>query len=305
MRCYLVAAAVALSAALALSKAVAQSAHLGALEGSAPASVTEPLVGGFGLGLAGVFTDPTSAPRETGALFSVFHSTYASVQLYHVVAAFRAGPRWSFYYAATEIKDLFDTSLTNIDPTLGDLRARAMVVGVDGAVSVGRFVLSAGMGSAHDDNVGARHTATVARVHTRVSVWRGSSVGVHWSKAAGSLGATAEGRVEVDFGVRRQLGHATAGLTIAALHGALWKDSEVQSGISAGAHLAIASTVDLRIGIGRYDTAFGVVEREWRRMASVGVALGGVRVAACYTGTRLGLGSGYGVSLGYEPHGTH
>jgi hypothetical protein len=294
--------AVAMPMALTLlaGRGVGQSAHLSALEASAPVAVGEPLTGGTGLGISGLFTDPTSAPRATGALFSVFHSTYASVKLYHAVAAFRAGPRWSVYYAATEIKNLFDTSLTNVDPTLAELQARALLFGVDGAMTIGPVTVSAGLGCANDDNVGERTTSAVSRVHSRVSLSRGSSFGLHWSKAHGDAGR-ASGRLQADIAVERRWSGLTSGVTLAVVRGAPWKYTEIRNGIAAGAHVAFASTLDVRLGVGRYATTFGAADHEWRRSASVGIAVAGVRVAATYTGTRLGLGSGYGISFGYEP----
>ena len=294
-------AAVCLLSAVPACAAIAQSAHLAALEGSGPAVATEPGTGGFGVGLAGLFQDPTSAEKSTGALLSVFHSTYASVDLYHILVAFRAGPRWSLHYAATEIKDLFDTSLTNADPTLGGLRARAILVGLDGTIAAWRaLTISAGLSSAGDENVGERQTSTVLRLHARTSLATRATLGIHWTKAAGTLGKS-KGRMQADFGIRREFGRLGSGLQVAIQQGALWRYSEVRNGISVGGLVAVDSMLSLRVGIGRYATAFGVSQHEWRTSASLGVTLGAIEVAASYTATRLGLGSGYGISVGYEP----
>ena len=50
------------------STLVAQSALLSAIEGSAPAPIVEPTVASLSVGLPGLWFDPTSAPRATGAV---------------------------------------------------------------------------------------------------------------------------------------------------------------------------------------------------------------------------------------------
>ena len=120
------------------STLVGQSALLSAIEGSVPAPVVEPLVASFSVGLPGLWFDPTSAPQATGAFFSMYQSSYASVRVYHTAMAFRLGPRWSLAYGQSEIPDLFDTSLTNIDPGLSSLRARALWGALDATEEIGR-----------------------------------------------------------------------------------------------------------------------------------------------------------------------
>jgi len=161
-------------------------ALLSAVEGSAPAPVVEPTAGVFPAGVAGLWSDPTNSPRVTGAFFGVYQASRASFRIYHAAVAFRWGPRWSVTYGQSEIGNLFDTSLTNIDPGLASLQARALWGSFDGTVSWRRLSGSVGIGLAGDDNVGDVQSSTTARVHLRVSPLRGVSIGVRTARAIGA-----------------------------------------------------------------------------------------------------------------------
>ena len=71
------------------------------------------------------------------------------------------------------------------------------------------------------------------------------------------------------------------------------------------AHVTMLSRIDLGVGIGRYTTSFGTTRREWQRSITGGLILNNLRVNVRYSSTKLGLGSGYGVSFSYEPAWPH
>ncbi len=284
------------------STLVAQSALLSAIEGSAPAPIVEPTVASLSVGLPGLWFDPTSAPRATGAFFSIHRSSYAAVQVYHAGLAFRLGPRWSLAYGQSEIPDLFDTSLTNIDPGLSSLRARALWGALDATETIGSFAGSVGVGLAEDDNVGDFQSSTVARVAMRLSPLDGVSVGLRVARGiGGSLPAEPAGRVQLDAAASRNLGDVTVSFGAGAARGALWHYAETRNGFGVAALVTVASRLSLGVGAGRYTTGFGATTHEWDRSAVAALRVSSVHVAVRYTSTKLGAGSGYGASIGYEP----
>lgn len=282
----------------------AQSTHLSALEGSAPPSVVEPTAGAARAGLAAVWTDPTASPSATGGFFSVYQSAYAGVRLFHAALAFRWGPRWSIIYGSTEISDLFDSSLISQDPGLANLRARAVWGGVDATVVRGPLSASLGLALAGDENVGDFQTGTVARSRVRFSPLRSGmlSIAAQWSGAiGGTLAANPSGRQQVDMMMTRGPEDLLVTLSAALSRGSYWKYSENVGGYAVAARVSALSRLDLGVGLGRYATAFGATRHEWQRSVSGGLRFTNLRLGVRYSSTRLGLGSGYGASLSYEP----
>ncbi len=278
-----------------------QSALLSAVEGSAPAPVVEPTAGVFPAGVAGLWSDPTSSPRVTGAFFGVYQASRASFRIYHAAVAFRWGPRWSVAYGQSEIGNLFDTSLTNIDPGLASLQARALWGSLDGTVSWRRLSGSLGIGLAGDDNVGDVQSSTTARVYLRVSPLRGVSIGVHTARAiGGSVPNTHRGRSNLDVLVTRRGAFLGVSMAAAVSRGSFWRYAETNGGVALAALVTVASRLELGAGAGRYTTTFGATSVEWYRSAAAALYLRGIRVGVRYTGTELGAGSGYGISIGYE-----
>ena len=213
-----------------------QSALLSAVEGSAPAPVVEPTAGVFPVGVAGLWSDPTSSPRVTGAFFGVYQASRASFRIYHAAVAFRWGPRWSLTYGQSEIGNLFDTSLTNIDPGLASLQARALWGSFDGTVSWRRLSGSVGIGLAGDDNVGDVQSSTTARVHLRVTPLRGISIGVRTARAiGGSVPNTHRGRSNVDVLVIRSGAFLGVSMAAAVSRGSFWRFAETNGGVAARA----------------------------------------------------------------------
>src|SRR5712692_1105494 len=197
----------------AASRLVAQSGQLTALEAAVPVPRVEPTAGTFSVGLAGLWTDPTTARFSTGAFFSVQQATFSRVRVFQTVLAFRWGPRWSFTYGSTELGDLFDSSLTNQDPTLASLKARAIWTGVDATVGSPHLSGSVGIAFAGDENVGDVHSSTVARAHLRVSPmnsgWLNIGVGVN-RVVGGSIPAQGSGREQLDVVVSHRFHSAVS-----------------------------------------------------------------------------------------------
>jgi hypothetical protein len=281
-----------------------QSTLLTALDGSAPAPVLEPIAVALVRGLAGVWIDPTVDPRATGVFFGMQHASYASLQVFHAVVAFRWGPRWSFAYGSVELADLFDSSLTNQDPGLSSLRARAAWGRLDAAVGSPRLAASAGLGLAADDNVGVLQSSTVVRAHLRMFPFKRDNIriGVQGSwPVGGSVPAVEGGREAIDLTVRQALGRSWLSVTAAASRGALWRYSETRSGYAVAAQLNILSQLALGVAVGRYGTTYGISPIEWSRSVSAALRIGSLRLGTRYASTRLGVGSGLALSLGYEP----
>src|SRR5438128_3365895 len=280
----------------------AQSALLSSLESSVPAPVVEPTAGVFAIGLPGIWSDPTTSACVTGAFFGMYTGTYASVRIYHVTAALRLGPRWSFTFGQSEIANLFDSSLTAVDPSLATLQARAVVGNLDATATWRNISGSLGAGFASDENVGEALSSTTGRAHLRMRVLPWLSVGIREARVlGGSLPANRSGRLDVDAVVTKKLGLVVGSLAAAASRGALWRYSETDGSFSFAALATLASVLDLSAGIGRYVTTFGARDIEWYRSVSAGLHLGSFRVGVRYTGTDLGIGSGYGVGVSYEP----
>jgi hypothetical protein len=274
------------------SALVAQSALLSAIEGTAPPPI----------GLPGIWLDPTSAPpRATGAFFSTYQSSYAAVRLYHAGVAFRAGPRWSLAYGQSEIPDLFDSTLTHIDPGLSNLRAQALWGALDATTGPRWLTGSAGLAFARDENVGDVRTSTIARMALRISPWRTVTVGLRTARAiGGSLPAEPAGSIQADAAAGRMWGTVAVFVGGAVTRGSLWRYGETRDGFRFGGSATVASRLTVAIGAGRYATAFGATTHEWDRSAVAALRVATVRLAVGYTSTRVGAGSGYAVSLAYE-----
>ncbi len=294
---------IALVAGVVPDPVTCQSTQLSALEGSAPALIVEPIAGTVWAGLAAVWSDPTASPRATGVFLSFYQSSYAGIRLFHGAGAFQWGPRWSIIFGSTEVSELFDSSLINQDPGLASLRARAIWGGLDATITRGRLTGSLGIAIAGDDNVGDVHGGTVAKAHARLLPFRNRrlSVGVHWGRSVGgSLEPSASGREQVDVMMSTGPEELRISLAAAAMWGAYWRYSEVNSGYALAAHVSVLSRLDFGLGLGRYSTSFGTSKYEWQRSVTGGLVIDKLRVGVRYSSTRLGLGSGYGVSLGYE-----
>jgi hypothetical protein len=285
-------------------RVMCQSTMLTALETSPPAPTLELTATALTGGLAGVWSDPTTNGRATGFFFGMHHASYASMQVFHAALAFKLGPRWSLAYASTQLGDLFDSSLTNQDPSLSDLRAQAAWGRLDATFTLPRVVTSLGLALAADDNVGVFQNSTVARAHVRVVPFNTDRVtlGLRSSRAiGGSVPALPEGRHSIDVTFRRSVGGSLLSVTAAASRGALWRYSETRDGYAAAAQLTILTQLDLGAAVGCYRVAFGASRTECYRSFGAAVRVSTLRLGARYTSTRLGAGSGLALSLGYQP----
>jgi hypothetical protein len=276
------------------SALLAQSALLSAIESSAPAPI----------GLPGIWLDPTTAPRATGAFFSMYQTSYTALHVFHAAAAFHLGPRWSLAYGQSEIPELFDSTLTNIDPGLSTLRAQALWGALDATAGPRWLTGSVGLALARDDNVGDVRNGTVARVALRTSPLHGVTVGLRTARAiGGSLPAEPAGRTQLDAtagGVLKARGDVAVFVGAGVVRGSLWRYGETRDGFRFGGSATVASRLTVAIGAGRYTTAFGATTHEWDRSAMAALRVATVRLAVRYTSTRVGAGSGYAVSLAYE-----
>lgn len=281
-----------------------QSTLLTALEGFAPAPVLEPTATALTRGLAVLWPDPTADARATGLFFGMSHSSYASVRMFHAVLGFRLGPRWSLTIASVGLGDLFDSSLTNQDPSLSALRAQAAWGRLDATFTLPRLVTSLGLALAGDDNVGAFQNSTVARAHIRVVPFNVDrvTIGLQGSRAVGgSVPLRPEGRQSIDLTFRRTVGRSSLSVTAAASRGALWRYSESHTGYGVAAQWDVLSQLDVGAALGRYHTVYGVSRWEWYRSVTASVRISSLRLGTRYASTRLGVGSGFALSLGYEP----
>lgn len=279
----------------------AQSAHLAALEGSTPS--VEPTAG-VPSGLANLFRDPTLSPRSSGALISVYRTRAAGVGAFHGITAFRWGPRWSLTFASTEIGQLFDTVLTNQDPALTGLRARALIGALDATVSRQLGSVSVGLAVAGDEMIGDIRGSTLMRIHARMLPLRTNrlSLGVHWSGVVGgSLPHAAGGRRQADVVFTQDFGSLRASAAFAFYRGAHWRYSETIGGYAVSTRFEAFSTVHFDLGAGRYRASYGAESREWECSAGGGLIIRNLTFDIRYTRAVFGLGSGYGITLGYEP----
>jgi hypothetical protein len=92
-------------------------------------------------------------------------------------------------------------------------------------------------------------------------------------------------------------------LSAAVTHGSVWRYSEVSGGAGLAGRLDLWSRLSVSAGLGRYTAAFGADRRGWHRSVGAGVVLSGFAVAARVTSTDLGIGSGFGITVGYKPRG--
>ena len=217
-------------------------------------------------------------------------------------AAFLLGPRWSVAYGSTSLGDLFDSSLTNQDPTLASLRAQSGWARLDGTVGQRWVVANIGLGWAGDDNVGVFHSSTIARAHLRVTPFnsRSVTVGLQTSHViGGSVPSRGAGRQAVDVTVKQGLSPAVLSYTVGASRGALWRLSEALNAYGAGVQGILFDHLEVGVSMSRYTTTYGASTTEWYRAASAAVRVDRVRFGTRYVSTRLGAGSGFALSLEY------
>lgn len=284
------------------SPAVSQSSLLSALEGSAPAPVLDHTTQAITRGLAALWVDPTVDPRAKGLMFSVTQNSYASVEAFHGILAFTLGPRWTIGYGSTRLGTLFDSSLTNQDPSLLGLRAQSGWGQLDGTLRARSVTTSVGIGWAIDDNVGVVQTATIARAHARFAPKSTNlSVGFQHSQSVG--GSVPRGKSQQGFDVtfRQPLRHYSFSITVGMRRGGLWKSSETTSGYGLGALIELLDQMNVSAALGRYRMAYGSSLNESYRSFGASMRIGAIRFSARYSNTFVGLGSGFAGSVAYEP----
>ena len=284
--------------------AVGQSTLLTSLEGSPPAPTLDATAAALTKGLAALWADPTTEPRATGVFLGMSYGSYAAVHVFHGAVAFRFGPRWSVAYAFSDLGNLFDSSLTNQDPTLSSLRAQALWGRLDATFGPRRVTGNLGLAVASDDNVGVVQSSTVARAHVRIRPFGLDqiAIGAQLSRSiGGSVRASSEGRASIDLTATRSLGRSSVSVTAAASWGSLWRYSETRAGYAVAAQASVLSQLDLGVALGRYKSTYGTADMESSASITGTLHIRNLALGTRYTSSRLGVGSGFAVSLGYEP----
>lgn len=287
-----------------------QSTLLTALEISHPAPTLDPTAVALTKGLAALWADPTAQPRATGLFLGMSYASYAAVRIFHGGVAFQLGPRWSIAYAASDLGNLFDSSLTNQDPTLSSLRAQALWGRLDATFGPRWATTSVGLAVAGDDNVGVFQSSTVARAHVRIRPFGADQfgIGAQLSRPIGGsvpISTEGEGRASIDLTVTRRLGRSSVSVTAAASRGSLWRFSETRGGYAVAAQVSILSQVDLGAALGCYSPRYGASSSESSASLTGTLHVGNLALGTRYTSSRLGVGSGFAVSLGYESRPVH
>lgn len=278
----------------------AQSAHLGALEGYAP--LVEPTAG-VPSGLASLLRDPTLSSRSVGALVSIYRTRAFPMQAFHGVAAFRWGPRWSLAFGYTGVDQLFDSALTNQDPELADLQARAIIAGLDATIARKYAAVSVGFASAADEMIGDVRESNMVRIHTRLMPLGSDelTLGLHWAGVTGgSLAAARGGRKQADLVLTRPFGQVRISTALAYYEGAQWRFSETVEGYAVSTRFDLFSVLHFELGASRHRTSYGADAYAWRKGIGCGLKLRSLTFDMTYNSTALDLGTGYGISIGYE-----
>lgn len=281
-----------------------QSSLLSALEGSTPAPVLEPTATALTRGIAGLWSDPTADPQATGLFFGMSHASYASARVFHGAIGFHLGPRWSLAVASADLGNLFDTLLTNQDPALLDLRARALMGALDATISRKHASVSLGFARAADEMIGDTRSSTLMRIHARFLPFGTDelTVGVHWSGAAGgSIAPARGGRKQADVVLTRRAGPFRLATSVAYYQGAQWRFSETVRGYAVSARFEAFSVVHFDLGASRHRVAYGAESYASQRAVGFGLEMGNLTFDMRYSNTALGFGTGYGISFGYEP----
>lgn len=279
----------------------AQSTHLVALEGSAP--LVEPTAG-VPSGLANLLRDPTLSSRSVGALVSLYRTRAFPMQAFHGVTAFRWGPRWSLAFAYTGLGQLFDSALTNQDPGLSDLQARAIIAALDATIARKHAAVSFGFATAADEMIGDIRGSNLVRIHARLMPLGSDklTLGLHWAGvAAGSIAPARGGRKQADLVLTRPIGRARISTALAYYEGAQWRFSETVEGYAVSTRFDLFSVIHFELGASRHRTSYGADAFAWRKGIGCGLTLRRLTFDMTYNSTALDLGTGYGISIGYEP----
>lgn len=281
----------------------AQSVQLTALQGALPVPVAQPFPLGLQYGLAGLWDDPTSAPGAVGAFFSVQQSSFSGAKSFQGVVAFQFGPRWSLTFGQVGIGDVFDSSLTAADPSLSSLETQAVLVGSDVTIPLGRLLLSGGVSYAGDQNAGDIRSSTLGRVQIRTSVFSSGWLSLRGNAETQIGGSIRRGSAKVgaDILVSPHVSDRLAfAASVGVSRGDLWRYAETSDGFGAGGEITIMSVLSLSAGYGIYSTTFGAGAHQPFFAVGTGLAVGRVHLGFRYVDTQLGLGAGYGFSLGFE-----
>jgi hypothetical protein len=202
-----------------------QSTHLILLETSSPATSPEPLTSLASRGWAALWANPSADVALRGVALGAERNSFGAVRTVFAQAAFRAGARWSVSAAQTSVSDLFDPELVAQDPTLADLRATAMALGVDAAVLLRGYTgASAGVRLETDDLLGDVRRAAFARAGVGTRLALGVRLAATLERhVTGNVGPVGPGRALLGLG-RRWSGRSGAlSVGLGAEAGGLWR----------------------------------------------------------------------------------
>ena len=117
----------------------AQSSHLVELEAMGPAvsldAVGTAAIGGW----TSAWRIPAAGGDARGIVAGIQRNSFAAVTNTFFGVRARLGPIWQFTWSQAQVEDLFDSRLVRQFPGLEALRVSALLLGLDGSVSVGSW----------------------------------------------------------------------------------------------------------------------------------------------------------------------
>jgi hypothetical protein len=259
---------------------LAQSTHLLALEWATPATSAGGLSSIAQQDWGTLWLNPAADPLASGFGAGLERNSFGAVRTLTAQGAFRLGPRWSISLAQTSVSDLFEPELLEEDPTLAQLGAMALTLGLDGAIVLGSASgASAGLRLARDELLGESTTGWIARVGAAVRV----PLDVRLAATAermlgGNIGPPASGRARV--GASRQWGAESARLSVGvgAEVGGLWTSTQDYAAAAASLSLLLAKTLTIGGSIGRERDLYAADAWLHRATAWLGVTVGPINL---------------------------
>ena len=287
---------------VALKAVTAQSSHLTDLERSAPAATGDAVSSGAAGTWRAVWTVPAAAPSLRGLLVGLEQNDFGSVTTLETAARFHVGIVWQLQFAQSQVSDVIDPELLAQYPELDALRVMARYIAIDGAHTLGRATVSAGLRQEYDELLGVTHSGATARSSVFVRLGRRTALASVVDRALSSgLGTPADARAQIAVSqdVVTKAGHIQ--LNAGARVGRLRQSEMSETAYALGATLSVQDFVFINTsaGTGR----FGQGPWTWRAALGMGIELGSLGAHFRYGFRPEGRGSSKAAAVTYTQRG--
>jgi hypothetical protein len=276
----------------------AQSSHLSDLERAAPATTGDAVASGAAAGWGALWTVPAAAPSLRGVLVGLEGNDFGSVTTVLASARLHVGILWQLQFAETHVTNVIDPELLAQYPELGTLRAMARFVAVDGARTVGRATLSAGLRQEYDELLGVQGNGLTGRGAIRVRLFGRTALASVVDRAlTAGLGTPAGARAQIALSQDAATKAGRLEINAGARVGRLRESEMSETALALGAALSVRDILSVNASAGSVQLAQG--PWTWRAAFGVGIDLGSLGTHFRYTFRPEGRGASRAVAITY------